>query len=74
MLDMQDDFQTDICDKLNRGPLNPFKLIEALKSLTPAEFAKLEDDLDFAQFTGVVSEDVKALAKRLDDEALILAA
>ncbi|SMX24751.1 hypothetical protein [Boseongicola aestuarii] len=66
MLDMQDDFQTDICDKLNCGPLDAGKLLDALKSLSPAELEKLEDDLDFAQFTGVQSPEIRDMIKRLD--------
>lgn len=66
MLDMQDDNQFDICDKLNRGPLDACKLVNALKSLSPAELAKLEDDLDFAQFTGVQSPEIRDMIERLD--------
>ena len=66
MLDMQDDHQSDICDKLNCGPLDPLKLIDALKTLSPEELAKLEDDLDFAQFTGVQSPEIRDLIERFD--------
>lgn len=66
MLDMQDDFQADNRDKLSSGPLDAGKLLNALKSLSPAELAKLEDDLDFAQFTGVQSPEIRDMIARLD--------
>jgi len=74
MLDMQEDFQEDICDKLNRGPLDAYKLISALKSLCPAELSKLEDDLDFAQFTGVESDEIQVLITRISAAPLSAAA
>ena len=74
MLDMQEDFQEDILDKLARGPLDPAKLVAAIKSLSAAELAKLEDDLDFAQFTGVQSEEIQTMVERLDAPQLTVAA
>ena len=55
MLDMQNDFQSELFDKINHGPLDPSKLVKALKSMSPEELSKLEDDLDFAVFTGIQS-------------------
>lgn len=74
MLDMQSDFQTDIGDKLNCGPLDAWKLVNILKSLSPAELAKLEDDLDFAQFTGVQSSEIRDIIARLDSQDIKKAA
>lgn len=74
MLDMQDDPQDDIIEKLTRGPLDPQKLVDAIKSLSPAELAKLEDDLDFAQFTGVRSEDVQQMIARVEARNELVAA
>ncbi|NNL17321.1 MAG: hypothetical protein HKP37_01135 [Boseongicola sp.] len=71
---MQDDFQEDILDKLSRGPLDAEKLVEAINALTPAELAKLEDDLDFAQFTGVQSDEVRNMIERVDGPRQMVAA
>ena len=74
MLDMQEDLKNDICDRLNRGPLDPLHLVEVIKSLSPAELAEIEDDLDFAQFTGVQSDRIQALIARLAAPLLTQAA
>jgi hypothetical protein len=74
MLDMQEDLKNDICDWLNRGPLDPSHLVEVIKSLSPAELAEIEDDLDFAQFTGVQSDRIQALIARLAAPLLTKAA
>lgn len=74
MLDMQEDLKNDICDRLNRGPLDPSHLVEVIKSLSPAELAEIEDDLDFAQFTGVQSDRIQALIARLAAPLLTQAA
>ena len=74
MLDMQEDLKNDICDRLNRGPLDPLRLVEVIKSLSPAELAEIEDDLDFAQFTGVQSDRIQALIARLAAPLLTQAA
>lgn len=73
MLDMQDDFQEDILDKVTRGPLDASKLVAAIQSLSPEELAKLEDDLDFAQFTGVQSPEVRMMIELVDTRELIAA-
>ena len=74
MLDMQNDFQNELFDKINHGPLEPSNLINALKSMSPEELSKLEDDLDFAVFTGIQSPDIKTLVMRLESAALELVA
>ncbi|NNJ66913.1 MAG: hypothetical protein HKP54_02635 [Boseongicola sp.] len=70
MLDMQNDLQNELFDKINHGPLDPSKLINALKSMSAEELSKLEDDLDFAVFTGIQSSDIKTLVMRLESAAL----
>ena len=54
MFDMQEDFRENVQEKLAHGPLDARALLEAIAALSPAEFAELEDDLDFAQFTGAM--------------------
>ena len=61
MFDMQEDFRENVQEKLARGPLDARALPEAIAALTPAEFAELEDDLDFAQFTGVQSDLIQTM-------------
>ena len=65
MFDMQEDFRENVQEKLAHGPLDARALLEAIASLSPAEFAELEDDLDFAQFTGVQSELIQTMVAEL---------
>ena len=74
MLDMQDNFEIDICDKLYGGPLDPCDLVAAIKSLSPSELAALEDELDFAQFTGIRSERMRAIISSVSDRHSTIAA
>ena len=61
MFDMQEDFRENVQEKLAHGPLDARALLEAIAALSPAEFAELEDDLDFAQFTGVQSDLIQTM-------------
>ncbi len=74
MLDMQEDFQNDVCDKLILGPMDPYILVRAMKALTPDELAELEDELDFAQFTGIQSERIRMLISTVSARSETLAA
>ena len=65
MFDMQEDFRENVQEKLAHGPLDARALLEAIAALSPAEFAELEDDLDFAQFTGVQSELIQTMVAEL---------
>ena len=65
MLDMQDDSHDGFLDKLTKGPLDSRALMAALAALSPKELEELEDDLDFAQFTGVKSERIQAVLEEL---------
>lgn len=65
MFGMQEDFRENVQEKLAHGPLDARALLEAIAALSPAEFAELEDDLDFAQFTGVQSERIQTMIAEL---------
>ncbi len=67
VLDIQEDPETDLLDALTSGPLDAKRLVHAIQAFSASELAELEDDLDFAAFTGVKSAkilDIMAKAAR----------
>ncbi len=69
MLDCSYEFQNEICTFERCDVLDPIALTEKLASLSDKELEALTDELDFATFTGFMSDAISDIASRVPEAA-----